>query len=432
MLAEVKQQVIGVFEPLPWQVDPWRDLSPVLLLTGSAGGGKSRLAAEKVHAFCLRYSGATGLIVRKARSSMTNSTLVFYDRVIVAGDPRVVHRTSLNRFEYKNGSMVAYGGMFDDSQREQVRGVGSDGGVDMVWMEEADQFEERDFNELLGRNRGKAGGFRQIILTNNPNSPLHWIYRRMIKGDEASVYYSRAADNPHNPPDYQDKLGAMTGLDGYRLRDGLWVQASGVVFETWADSGPGSNVTEQAEYDPEAGEVIWLIDDGYSAGSAPGTSGRDPRTNTFVEDAHPRAILFAQYTSQGFLNVFDEDYACQVLSDVHIERAKARPYPMPEYVAHGPGAAEIRGRLFAAGLSPVRCTVTVEESIKEMRGWLSPDLNGVRMLRVHPRCADFRGEMLAYAYDKDTGKPIKRFDHGPDAVRYGCWVLRYERPGKDV
>ena len=294
----------------------------------------------------------------------------------------------------------------------------------MVWMEEADQFEERDFNELLGRNRGKAGGFRQIILTNNPNSPLHWIYRRMIKGDEASVYYSRAADNPHNPPDYQDKLGAMTGLDGYRLRDGLWVQASGVVFETWADSGPGSNVTEQAEYDPEAGEVIWLIDDGYSAGSAPGTSGRDPRTNTFVEDAHPRAILFAQYTSQGFLNVFDEDYACQVLSDVHIERAKARPYPMPEYVAHGPGAAEIRGRLFAAGLSPVRCTVTVEESIKEMRGWLSPDLNGVRMLRVHPRCADFRGEMLAYAYDKDTGKPIKRFDHGlpPPNRRSQIWL----------
>lgn len=32
---------IKTFKPLPWQVDPWSDFSPVLLLTGSAGGGKA-------------------------------------------------------------------------------------------------------------------------------------------------------------------------------------------------------------------------------------------------------------------------------------------------------------------------------------------------------------------------------------------------------
>ncbi len=56
---------IAIFAPLPWQVEPWRDKSRVLLLTGSAGGGKSRLAAEKIHGACLKYPGAVWLMMRK-------------------------------------------------------------------------------------------------------------------------------------------------------------------------------------------------------------------------------------------------------------------------------------------------------------------------------------------------------------------------------
>ena len=41
---------LAPYRPLPWQVEPWRDKSPVLLLAGPAGTGKSRLAAEKMHA----------------------------------------------------------------------------------------------------------------------------------------------------------------------------------------------------------------------------------------------------------------------------------------------------------------------------------------------------------------------------------------------
>ena len=60
---------IGRFEPWPWQTFPWRDKDPVMLLGGSAGGGKSRLAAEKIHGFLLHYANATAVVSRKAEDA---------------------------------------------------------------------------------------------------------------------------------------------------------------------------------------------------------------------------------------------------------------------------------------------------------------------------------------------------------------------------
>lgn len=221
------------YSPLDWQRAPFLDKSPTLLLTGSAGGGKSKLAAEKLHAFCLKYPNSTAMMLRKTRESMTNSTVLFVERAIIGKDANVKHRAQLHRFEYSNGSILAYGGMKDDEQREQVRGVGQDGGLDLCWLEEATQFTEADYNEISARMRGKAAGWRQKILTTNPSNPSHWIYKRLIQSGEAKIYYSKAADNWHNPADYQATLDKLTGVLRDRLRDGKWVQAEGAVYSLW-------------------------------------------------------------------------------------------------------------------------------------------------------------------------------------------------------
>ena len=240
--------------PLPWQVAPWRDKSPVVLLTGSAGGGKSRLAAEKVHGFCLKYPGATGLMMRKTRQSMTNSTVLFFDRVVAGGACR--HYPSKYRFEYENGSLLAYGGMADEEQKEQIRSIGQDGGVDICWMEEANRNTEDDYNEILGRMRGKAAPWRQVLLTTNPDAPTHWIKRRLIDNNEASVYYSQAADNTHNPDDYAANLAKISGMAYRRLVLGEWVQAEGAVYSTWDSSVMVVNDDRLRE---------WGIIEGYAA-----------------------------------------------------------------------------------------------------------------------------------------------------------------------
>lgn len=416
---------INTFKPLKWQIEPWRDTSSVVLLTGGAGGGKSLLAANKLHGFCLKYPGAQALILRKTAQSLKNSAVLLMQGAVIGDDPRVTHHVSNSRFVYDNGSMIAYGGMKDDSQREFIRSIGVSGGVDICWMEEATQFEEEDFNEVLFRMRGTAADWRQIILTTNPEGPGHWINLRLIIGDEASVYYSSAIDNPHNPEDYRKTLATTTGVQYQRLVKGLWVAGSGLIFDTWQDSfnnkdgrDNGGNITLDAEYKEEYGPVVWSIDDGYSGK-------RDKTTGFFTGKSHPRAIMMCQRHPDGRITVFGESFEIHTLAREHlmqaIDMSKVKGWGDPVRVVRDRAAASLGGTIREVlGVTPIFNRISVEESIKEMRDWIAPDPNGYRRLLVHPRCRHLRYEMASYSYT-DNGQVIKEHDNGIDALRYLVW-----------
>jgi hypothetical protein len=197
--------------------------------------------------------------------------------------------------------------------------------------------------------------------------------------------------------------------------------ASGLVYEdVWSET---DSVTEDADYLTDGGTIIWAVDDGYSAGKFP--SGIDPRTRTYTADAHPRVILLCQLRADGQVVVFDEVYRVKTLEEAHVAEALELGYPSPNYAAVDSSAAQLRGRLNGLGLGTVKATHNVEEGIKELRRWLAPDQNGRRGVLVHPRCKHLRAEMLSYARDEQSGKPLKTFDHGPDALRYLTWTIRY-------
>jgi phage terminase large subunit len=422
MIGTISPQIRiqSIYDPLPWQIDPWRDRSPWLLLTGGAGGGKSRLAGEKMHGYCLKYPGATGLITRKAKTSMSGGTILFMRRKIIGQDPNVRWIDSPKfRFEYKNGSIIQFVGLLDDDARDNLKSIGQDGAADIAWMEEATQNDEEDLNAVDARLRGKAAPWRQVILTCNPDAPTHWIYRRLILGGEASVYYSLAADNPHNPDDYADRLGRMTGTDRQRLVEGQWVQATGLVYQAeWRDTDDGGNVTLDAEYAPGVGEYFWALDDGYSGKL-------DQKTQMYPANAHPRVILFVQVKPDGHIDVFDELYKTETLPEQQIAEALGQ-HGEPESAVCDSSAATLRRRLNDEDIAARAGTHKVNEGIKHLRGWLAADKNGYRRVRVHPRCRHLRAEMNSYKLKPDTEDPVKAFDHGPDALRYLCWALRYE------
>lgn len=423
-----KYKYINVFKPLPWQEDPWKDTSPILLLTGSAGGGKSVLAAEKIHGFMLKYPHSTGLILRKVSDTLENSVVAMLARSVIGDDPRVRHVSSKSRFEYNNGSILTYGGMRDERQREHIRSLGQRGGVDIAWFEEATQFDEEDFNEVLARMRGRAAPWRQVILTTNPEGPAHWINVRLILGGEASVYYSKAIDNFHNPDDYIKWLNSLTGVQYERLVLGKWVVGTGVVFDTWVDefnqktgNDNGGNVTLAADFMRGYGQTIWAIDDGYSGEL-------DKKTNMFKQGSHPRAVLLAQERPNGQLAVFAEHYAVKTQAPQHlqtvIELSQDNGWKLPQSIVRDRAAASLGGAIRDLHIEDIFNAMSVDESVKELRTKISADENGWRGVIVHPRCRHLRYEMLSYGYDK-AGKVIKEFDHGPDALRYLCWQHTY-------
>jgi len=408
-----KVKPILPFEPLPWQIGPWRDTSPVLLLTGSAGGGKSQVAAEKINAFCKKYPNAMALMLRKTRESMTNSTVLFMARSIIGTDPQVRHYPSFHRFEYANSSILAYGGMKDEEQREQIRSIGQGGKVDFVWMEEANKFTEDDFNEVRARMRGTAAPWCQVLLTTNPDAPIHWINRRLIIGGEAKVYYSGAQDNPHNPKEYLDALDSLTGLVAKRLREGQWVQAEGVVYEEY---DPALHLIEPREI-PKSWRRIRVIDFGFTNPLvcqwwAIDNDGRMYRyreiyrTKRLVED-HAVDILRLSEGETIETTICDHDAEDRAT----LER---RGIPtVPAIKAVSTGIQDVQARLRKAGDGKPRLFL--------LRGALVETDPSLKQ-SGKPTCTEEEFPTYIWPEGKDgrplKEQPIKENDHGMDALRY--------------
>lgn len=409
---------IAPYTPLPWQLAPLRDKSLVMLMTGPAGGGKSRCAGEKGHAFNLKYAGATGLVVRKTREAANRSCVPMLWETVIGGERSgIQYNRSDHIFKYPNGSVIYTGGLKDEGQREAIRSIGGKGAVDWVWVEEATALTLEDYQELLARLRGIAAPWLQIILTTNPGPPNHWINQRLILGGEAAVYLSGAKDNPHNPATYLGILNTLTGTQYQRLVLGKWVQAEGVIYDNFSAYTDG-NVSEEAEFNP-AWPVVWGVDDGYAEGRGKGT-----------DSYHPRVFLLGQYTPQGGLNIFAEYYKTLEVEEASLKAVLEMPYPRPEIAYVDSSAAQLKARIWGYSIQTFGATHVVTEGIKNLRRLIC-DGNEVRLLKIHPRCTHFIGEMQSYSRGETSAatggepKPAKVNDHGPDAARYLAWRLRF-------
>lgn len=274
-----------------------------------------------------------------------------------------------------------------------------DDGGKMIIISSADG-QGTKYHQFWQRSVAGINGFTPIFLAwyARPTRGPEWRNERIREsfGDESGIL----REYPEND------LEAFSAASG-QIYQGVWMNAP---------DGSG-NVTEDAEYIDQGGTVYWATDDGYSGKL-------DPSTGYYTAESHPRVILFVQQRPNGDLCIFDEFYATQKLDDEHIQEALQRPYKRPSYAVHGPGYAQWRGRIMHAGIQPIQGSANVEESIKELRRWLAPDINGKRRIFVHPRCKHFLFEMTSYRRDVH-GNILKAYDHGPDALRYLTWILRH-------
>lgn len=251
----------NTFVPLKWQIPAFKDLSRVLLLTGAAGGGKSRVAAEKIHAYCLKYPGVTAVIGRKDKTAAYKSVVPFLLYSVIGDTQWGAYRKGDGLFEYDNGSHIWVVGVRDEAQRENLRSIGREGAFDIAWFEEANKLTLNDHQEISTRLRGTKGGYRQIIYSTNPDSPDHWIKRKLIDGKQANVYYSRPEDNPTNPADYIDALKHLTGIFYERMWLGLWVQAEGAIYTNYNSA---VHLLEKTPVCPYDARYIVTVDFGFT------------------------------------------------------------------------------------------------------------------------------------------------------------------------
>jgi len=416
--------ISALYTPLKWQVDPFRSKAKVMLLTGAAGGGKSRVAAEKIHAFMIKYPGATGIMGRKDRTTANKSVVPFMRYTVQKDSPWGEYKKSDGLFQYYNGSQLWVIGLRDENQREGLRSIGKDGSVDIAWMEEANKLSEDDDNEIAARMRGNSAGWRQRIYTTNPDAPDHWIKRQLMEGGKATVFYSRPEDNPYNPPDYIETLQALTGVLRQRLWEGLWVQAEGAVYSEYSVQHHLIDYKDipGLEYGllPQFGRYFVSVDFGYTNPFTASLWYLDQnddiylvrqiyKTKKIVEDHAPDIRkMVGELPIEAWICDHDAEDRATLEKHLQIKTKGA-------YKAVMPGIEAVKSRL-------------QDNRIRFVRGALF-DLDLKLELAKRPTC--LIDEISGYRWsDRKQDTPIKENDHGCDDMRY--LVAHVDNIGKKI
>ncbi len=261
-----------------------------ILIEGPAGTGKSLACLAKCVAACEVYNCRV-LIARASRVSMTESVLVTLEReLLVEGHPARegsdVTRAGRRNYRWPHGSEIVVRGL---DNTESV--MSSE--YDLIYVAEATEITEEDWERLLTRLRNHCLPFQQAIADCNPGAPGHWLNRRAESGRMVRLC-SKHRDNPTVTPEYMDTLSGLTGHRRVRLFEGRWTAAEGAVF-------------------PEFSEAIHVVDDFTPPADWPWYVGVDPGF------AHPTGAPWVCVSPVGDLYVGDEIYEGGKSITQHVE-----------------------------------------------------------------------------------------------------------------
>ena len=178
--------------------------SRYLVLMGGSGSGKSVFAAQKIILRCLLEKGHRILIIRKVAATIRGSVFQLFNDLLSDYDLRSVCEINKTerRISFPGGSEIVMAGLDDPEKIKSIAGISS------VWVEEATELTESDFNQLELRVRGETIGYKQFIITFNPIDVNHWLKRRFFDTTDPNVSTLRTTylDNRFLDADYIHQL----------------------------------------------------------------------------------------------------------------------------------------------------------------------------------------------------------------------------------
>ena len=158
------------------------DTHRYLVLKGGGGSGKSIFAGRKVLERVTSEPGHRWLVCRKVAKTIRESC--FEQLKGQAHDYYSEHIDFIPRgkgsdmyIRFKNGSEILFAGLDDVEKLKSIYDITG------VWIEEASELLEGDFNQLDIRLRTNFPYYLQIILSFNPISITHWLKKRFFDFD---------------------------------------------------------------------------------------------------------------------------------------------------------------------------------------------------------------------------------------------------------
>lgn len=362
-----------------------------LVLYGGAGSGKSWMAAQKLVKRCIQTPGERFLVARKVARTLRHScfkllgdTLRRYELTRLVK----VNQTDMH-MAFPNGSEIIHAGLDDV---EKLKSLADPTGI---WIEEATEVSEEDFVQLDLRVRGRTPTYKQVMLSFNPISSMHWLKQRFVDDPlpGSLVIHTTHRDNPYAGPEYAQKLA---GIRDERLRAvyerGEWGQITkGLIYTDW-----------QAVDEAPEGDVIYGLDFGFNNPSAlVRVTNRDQDVwveELLYESNMTNADLIARLESFGIdrhAPVYCDAAEPQRIQEIH--RAGYNAKPADKDVLKGIDSIKARG-------------------LHVVRG----SQNVVNELNTYKWVEDKDGNIL--------DRPVKWMDHALDAMRYAVHTHWGNRP----
>jgi phage terminase large subunit len=245
MTTALDQDATVRYEPRGAAQQLFKARDSEVFMAGPAGTGKSLACLFRLHLIALHNPNMRGLIFRKTAVSLGSTTLVTWEKKVIAdalargivtwfgGSAR-----EAPGYRYSNGAKIDVAGM---DKPEKIMSAE----YDLVFGDEATELTLNDWESVGTRLRNGKLSWQQQMGACNPGHPTHWIKQRCDQG-QAKMLVSRHVDNPaYVNADgsftevgmaYMAKLDALTGVRKSRLRDGTWAAAEGLIYETFDEA----------------------------------------------------------------------------------------------------------------------------------------------------------------------------------------------------
>lgn len=361
------------------------------VLYGGAGSGKSHFTAQEVLLNMLTDGNYSYLIVRKTSKSIRNSVFRLLTEMI--SEANLASYFKINKTEMTihcvTGSGLITSGLDDVEKLKSVANI------NRVWVEEASEISETDFNQLDLRLRGQSKVGYQLTLTFNPISETHWLKKSFfdVGRPDSFVLKTTYKDNKFLDDKYISTLIELEKQDYQYFRIyalGEWGSIGNIIYSNW-EKQDLSDVKDTFD------NTFNGLDFGFAD---------DPTAFVRLHLDTKRKIvyIFDEFALRG---LFIDDIAKELqsrISSEYITCDSAEPRSVQDLKRNGVKA-------LAAKKGPG----SIEHGIKWLQG---------HKIVVDASCTETIKELSTYKYKEDKdgnviAKPVDQNNHILDALRYG-------------
>ena len=193
------------------------DTHRYLVFYGGAGSGKSYTLGQFIIYHMLERDKFNLLVVRNTGKSNRDSTYALLKQILIKWGLFKYFKTNESDLRIKcllNDNEIIFAGLDDVEKLKSI--TFSKGELTDIWIEEASEILESDFNQLDVRLRGK-GTRKQIMLSFNPIDINHWLKKRFFDtpNENVCIVHSTYKDNEFLDEDYKKLLESYKDTDEY-------------------------------------------------------------------------------------------------------------------------------------------------------------------------------------------------------------------------